>query len=413
VNAKVGAGTFVSPHVAPASPERSSRREGILQPQAVWNRVRLTAAAFDQPAEYDFRTGLPDASLFPLERWRRSMTRAMRSESVAGGSYGHPAGHRALREAIARHIAVARGVQTSADDVTVTTGTQQALDVVARVLLAPGDRVAVEDPGYSPPRLLFETLGVRVIGVPVDREGLVVDALPRDARLVYVTPSHQYPLGMSMTLSRRLALLAWAERHDAAIVEDDYDSEFRFGGRPIEPIQTLDKAGRVIYVGTFSKTLLPALRLGFIMTPRSLRDAVHKAKYVTDWHTSMVAQAALANFIEDGSFARHVRRALNVYRERHSLVVRTLANDLQPYLEVIPSNAGLHVTAVARELTVAHMLRAVNRASELGVGVLPLSRFAFDVAPRSGVVIGYGAIPTAKVKAGLRLLKRSFDRTGG
>jgi GntR family transcriptional regulator / MocR family aminotransferase len=175
----------------------------------------------------------------------------------SAGVYAHPAGHRGLREAIARHIGIARGVAASADDVTITSGSQQALDVVARVLVSPGDRVAVEDPGYPPPRQLFESLGARVGGVPVDRHGIVVDALPRQARLVYVTPSHQYPLGMSMALPRRLALLAWAERHNAAIIEADYDSEFRFGERPIEPLQTLDSTGRVVYVGSFSKTMLP------------------------------------------------------------------------------------------------------------------------------------------------------------
>ena len=161
-------------------------------------------------------------------------------------------------------------MDASEDDVTITSGTQQALDVIARVLLAPGDRVAVENPGYPPPRRLFETLGARIIPVPVDRHGLVVSALPRNIRLVYVTPSHQYPLGVPMSLQRRLALLSWAERNKAAIVEDDYDSEFRFRGRPVEPLKTLDTAGRVIYVGSFSKTMLPALRLGFVVTPPSL-----------------------------------------------------------------------------------------------------------------------------------------------
>ncbi|WP_292167326.1 PLP-dependent aminotransferase family protein [Mesorhizobium sp.] len=178
----------------------------------------------------------------------------MRSGETTAGVYEHPAGHHDLRIAIARHIGNSRGIRASADDVIVTNGTQQALDVLARVLLAPGDGIAVEDPSYGPPRRLFKALGIRVIGVPVDRQGLVVDALPRGIRAVYVTPSHQYPLSVTMTLSRRQALLAWAERNNAAIIEDDYDSEFRFGGRPLEPLQTLDAKGRVVYVGSFSKT---------------------------------------------------------------------------------------------------------------------------------------------------------------
>src|SRR5262249_12290009 len=302
VTSRAGAGTFVSPDLPdPAANGKRPRIVNALRPRPIWGSIPL-AAAFIRPAQFDFRTGLPDASLFPYETWRRLLAGQLRAEVVGSGGYVHPAGHRGLREAIARSIGISRSVQASPDDVVITNGTQQAIDLIARVILAPGDRVAVEDPGYEPPRRLFESLGARVQGVPVDRQGLVVDALPRNARLVYVTPSHQYPLGMSMALPRRLALLAWAEQNDAAIIEDDYDSEFRYGGRPIEPLQTLDTSGRVLYVGSYSKTLLPTLRLGFVVTPPSLRDAVHSAKYVTDWHTSLPLQAALASFIDDGGF---------------------------------------------------------------------------------------------------------------
>ena len=169
-------------------------------------------------------------------------------------------------------------------------------------------RVVVEEPGYPPPRLLFQSYGARVTPVRVDAQGLDVAKLPDDARLVYVTPSHQFPLGMPMSHARRAALLAWAERRNAVIIEDDYDSEFRFGGRPVEPLRMLDTTGRVIYVGSFSKTLLPTLRLGFIVAPPSLRDAVRKAKFVADWHTATTTQSALAAFIDSGGFARHIRK---------------------------------------------------------------------------------------------------------
>ena len=270
-------------------------------------RTSATASGAEPP-------GIPDARLFPYQTWRRLLTRELHADAEDIGVYADPAGHLGLRQAIARHVGTARGVSTTAEDVVVTNATQQAVDVVARVLLAPGARVAVEDPGYRPPRRLLASLGARVTGVPVDDQGLVVDAIPAGTRLVYVTPSHQFPLGMTMPLPRRLALLDWAERHDAAIVEDDYDSEFRYGDRPIEPLQTLDTSGRVIYIGSFSKTMLPTLRLGFVIAPPSLRRAVRTAKFVTDWHTTLPAQAALARFIDEGYLARHVRKMRQVYQ---------------------------------------------------------------------------------------------------
>jgi GntR family transcriptional regulator / MocR family aminotransferase len=412
VTSRVGAGTFVSERVARVPKDAATRRarpvdKEALRPRRIWDSIPIPTA-FDRPAAFDFRSGLPDASLFPHRAWRRVMARALREDSaVSGGVYGHPAGHRGLREAIARHIGIARGVTASPDDVVVTSGTQQALDLIARVLLSPGDTVAVEDPGYPPPRRLFTSLGARVHHVPVDADGLMVDALPRHTRLVYVTPSHQYPLGMSMTLSRRVALLAWAERHHAAIIEDDYDSEFRFGGRPIEPLQTLDSAGRVVYVGSFSKTLLPTLRLGFVVTPPSLSKAVYKAKHVTDWHTSMLAQAALARFIDEGGFARHIRRVGAVYRMRHAMITATLMREFAGRLDVIPSAAGLHVAATARA-SADQVAAIASRAADAGVAVQELSKFAAGAAWRSGLLLGFGAIATGHIEEGLRRLRACF-----
>ena len=409
VVSRVGAGTYVSKHLAPIAKRETKKydTESALKPRAVWDSLCLSTA-FADPVQFDFRTGLPDASLFPHDTWHRLVAREMRSEAVNSGVYAHPAGHRGLREAIARQIGVSRGVQASADDITITSGAQQALDLIARVLVAPGDCVAVEDPGYLPPRLLFASLGARVHGVPVDEQGLVVEALPRKTRLVYLTPSHQYPLGVTMSLPRRLNLLAWAARNNAAIIEDDYDSEFRFEGRPLEPLHTLDTSGRVIYVGSFSKTLLPTLRLGFVVSPRSCTPAVHKAKYVTDWHTSMLAQAVLARFIDSGGFARHIRKIARVYAARHKMITSILAHDFADHLEVIPSAAGLHVAAVGRDASDGRINAVVRRASDYGVGIQELSRFAVE-APRPGLVVGYGAIPTARIQEGLHLLWSCFN----
>jgi len=347
--------------------------------------------------------------MFPHGSWRRAVIWALRAGEATAGVYEHPAGHRDLRAAIARHIGISRGVQASAEDIVVTNGTQQALDILVRVLLAQGEAIAVEDPSYGPPRKLFRALGIRVVGVPVDRHGLVVDALPRGIRALYVTPSHQFPLSMTMTLPRRQALLAWAEQNNAAIIEDDYDSEFRFGGRPLEPLQTLDAKGRVIYVGSFSKTMLPTLRLGFLVTPPSLRDALHKAKFASDWHSPTLPQAALARFIDEGSFARHVRRMSAVYRERHGILADAITRDFADHLELVPSTTGLHLTALARKMSADQIAGVARHAAGHGVAFQVLSPFAVGAVPRAGIMLGYGAIPTARIEEGMRLLRACFD----
>jgi GntR family transcriptional regulator/MocR family aminotransferase len=409
VEVRQGAGTFVGELVArPRRDGATHRPSGVLQPRRILQSVVLPTV-FENRARFDFRTGLGDASLFPDTAWRRAVTRALRSSATTAGIYEHPAGHHDLRAAIVRHIGVSRGVAASADDIIITNGTQQALDLLARVLLAPGDGIAVEDPGYDPPRQLFRTLGLRVLGVPVDREGLVADALPRGVGAVYVTPSHQYPLSVTLTLPRRQALLAWAEQNNTAIIEDDYDSEFRFGGRPLEPLQTLDAKGRVVYVGSFSKTMLPTLRLGFMVTPPSLRDALHRARFVSDWHSSALAQAALARFIDDGDFARHVRRATVIYRQRHEMLAATISRDFADHLELMPSTTGLHLTALARRMSPDQITAVARRAAERGVAVQTLSSFAMSKRPQAGIMLGYGAIPTAHIEEGLCLLRACFD----
>ena len=407
ITSRVGAGTFVGDDVAgPAGTARPGR--GALRPRPLWDAV-VVPTVFDKPPRFDFRTGIPDATLFPYQSWRRLLVRQLRPAAVGLGVYGDPAGHQGLRQAIARHIGLARGMQAGAEEVVVTNGTQQAVDVVARVLLAHGDRVAVESPGYGPPRRLMASLGAEVLGVPVGDQGLVVEAIPPRTRLVYVTPSHQFPLGMAMSLPRRLALLAWAERHDAAVVEDDYDSEFRYGGRPIEPLQTLDGSGRVIYVGSFSKTLLATLRLGFLVAPASLVAAVRSAKYLTDWHTPLPTQAALADFIDQGYFARHLRKMRATYQQRHQQIVESLDDRFADHLKPVPSAAGLHVAATAPASTPEELRAVLGRASAAGVEVQPLSMFDVGQPSQPGIVLGYGAIPTADIEEGLSRLRRCFD----
>jgi GntR family transcriptional regulator/MocR family aminotransferase len=415
---RVGAGTFVSAAPVGSAAVGAARRAapaGGVRPRAVWRSMPAppepaTAAA------YDLRVGVPDRNLFPFQTWRRLVAAELRPSATGPAGYGEPAGHAGLRAAIARHIGVSRSVRAAVDDVLVTQGAQQALDLIGRVLIEPGACVAVEEPGYPPARQVFTALGARVLGVPVDAEGLDVSRLPAAATVVYVTPSHQFPLGTAMSLARRAALLAWAERHRAVIVEDDYDSEFRFSDRPLEPLQNLDRGGRVVYVGTFSKTLLPTLRLGFLVAPASLREALRHAKRLTDWHGELTMQAALARFIDEGQLARHVRRATKEYALRRELVLAGLERYLADRLEPVPSAAGLHLCARPVSAAAAVDLdRAAARARAAGVAVQTLSGFTGTplIGAPAGLVLGYGAIRPDRILPGLRRLAASMAAAHG
>lgn len=408
ITSRQGAGTFVSELISRRTGKQRSR--GAIQARAVWDSVEPTQVFGSTPERirYDFRTGHPDTTHFPHRAWQRAVVQALLASESSSGDYGDPAGLRGLREAVARQIGFSRGVEAVGEDIVITGGTQQALDLITRVLLAPGDTIAVEEPGYGPPRLLFEAMGYRVVGVPVDDEGLVVAALPRGTRAVYVTPSHQYPLGVAMTLRRRQALLEWAERANAAIIEDDYDSEFRFGGRPLEPLQSIDANGRVIYVGSFSKTMMPMLRLGFLVAPPSLRKALRNAKYLADWHTSILTQAALARFMEDGAFARHLRKMTGVYRERRAIIAESVEREFGDELTLLPSEAGLHVAVLTRRASAGQVEKIARRAAGRGVALHLLWPRGVNSAGQAGLMLGYGAIPTSKIKEGLRVLRSCF-----
>ncbi|GAA3958773.1 PLP-dependent aminotransferase family protein [Actinoplanes auranticolor] len=406
VTARVGSGTFVDGTGALDRPAGSAPG-GRLQPRGIWPELATTAPQRPEP-RYDLRVGTPDPALFPLPSWRRLLNRELRTGTLAAGSYADPAGHPALRAAVARRLGISRSVRTGPGDVLVTDGAQQALDLIARVLVEPGDVVAVEEPGYPPARRLFRSHGATVVGVPVDDEGLVVDALPPRARIVYTTPSHQFPLGVPMSHARRRELLSWAQRHGSAVVEDDYDSEFRFGKRPLEPLQSLDRDGHVVYVGSFSKTMLPALRLGFLVAPVTLLPALRLARQVADRHGDTSAEAALAAFIEEGLFGRHLRNASKVYGARRALLLSALDGDLGRWLAPVASAAGLHLTAHLRPDAGVDAATVVTRAERRGVGVQSLADFCAVPPVRDGLVIGYGSIPTDHLPEALRRLARCF-----
>jgi GntR family transcriptional regulator/MocR family aminotransferase len=319
--------------------------------------------------------------------------------------YGESAGYRPLREAIAAHVRTARAVRCDAGQVVIVSGTQQAVDLCARLLLDPGDAVWVEDPGHIGTRSALMGAGARVIPVSVDAEGLEVeDGIRRHAaaRLCCVTPSHQYPLGATLSLPRRLALLDWARENDARIIEDDYDSEFRYTGRPLGSLQGQDNDGRVIYVGTFSKALFPSLRLGYLVAPPDLVDAFVTARALADGHSPLLTQAVLTDFFTEGHFARHVRRMRAVYAERQDALLRAARRELREELEVAPSATGLHL--------VGWLPRGVDdraasaAAAGCGVETPPLSAYRVRPSRRGGLLLGYGGVSPRQIRDGVRAL---------
>ena len=389
---RAGAGTFVCSEVAAVRPRRAPA--GDVRPRAVWRS--LPPPVLDAPAAaLDLSVGGPDTSLFPLAVWRRLVSATLRPSLLASTAYSGD-GHPGLQREIARYAGLARSVVAGPGDVLLTNGAQQALDLVARVVVDAGDTVVVEDPGYTAAVRLFTSHGARLHGVPVDDEGLVVEALPDRARLVYVTPSHQFPTGAVMSLRRRIALLEWASRRNAVVVEDDYDSEFRFQDRPLAPLQSLDRDGRVIYVGSFSKTLMPSLRVGYLIAPQSLQDSLRQAKLLTDWQGDAVTQGALARFMEEGLLSAHVRRVTKIYAERRAALLDGLAGLPDGTLQVLPSAAGLHVCAYFTDRGVDDVAVAAEAARQ-GVSLEPVSVRFHSTRPRPGLAMGFRRITAEQV----------------
>jgi GntR family transcriptional regulator/MocR family aminotransferase len=324
------------------------------------------------------------------------------------GAYGDPAGSPELRTALASWVTRSRGVTATADEVVVTSGAGHAIDLVARVLLDSEAVVAVEEPGYPPVVELLRSQGLRVVGVPVDNQGIVVEAIPSQVRLVYVTPSHQYPLGMVMTRHRRLELLDWASNAGAAVVEDDYDSEFRHTARPLEPLQRLDGDGRVIYVGTLSKSLSPALRVGFLVAPRNLISSICAIRQVIDWCPPLATQAALANLIAGGYLDRHLRRSRAVYQERYRLLWEALGQLLPVGCRPLPAQAGLHVAILRPELPADRYVWSLLESRGLQIGSLRRTYHFTDPTP--GFLVGFGALPTPSVFTACRIFAQALEQ---
>ncbi len=414
-----GSGSYVA-DTLPAihSASAPSRGRAVADPRLneFWLRPQVTSALgfWQDPAgpssstaPVDFRPALVDSRSFPFDVFRRVSAREMRGLERRPASYKSPQGNQGnyfLREGIAKHIALTRGVVCRTDDVLVTSGAQQAFDLLARTLVTSGKTVvAMEDPGYPPMRVAFAAAGAKLVPVGIDTEGLIVDDLPRDADLVCVCPSHQFPLGVTLSARRRKALIDFARRRGAVIIEDDYDGEFRYEGSSVEALRTADAADVVFDVGTFSKCMLPSLRLGYIVVPDWARPALVTAKNCLDWHCSTPLQSGVAAFIAGGHLARHVRKMRQIYRRRRQFVLNFLRDELGQRLEPIPSFYGMHIAATSRVTTdfgaVAKALRERN------VKLHDFTRYYLGPKSRDGLILGYGAADIPALERGLSMLR--------
>jgi GntR family transcriptional regulator / MocR family aminotransferase len=408
---RTGAGTYVA-HGLVQRVREAGDAAADVQARISARARRLPRRAHDPDGGSEpalFRPGVPDLALFPDALWRRVANRWLERTTTRG--YGDPCGYRPLREAIATHLRQTRGVAHGAENVIVAEGTRTALALIADVLLDPGDVLAIEDPGYAAMREAASAAGAAIAGVPLDGDGFDVARAPADARLAYVTPSHQYPTGVVMGLRRRLELLAWARAADAYVVEDDYDAEFRYDGAPLPALQALDpsagadRAARVLYVGTFSKTLAPGLRIAYVVVPDALVDAFAAARAVVSGGPAFPVQAALAAFVADGHFALHVRRASARYRERRDALVSALERRLGGAVRVEGAATGLHVVARfdGDDVSVS------AAAAAAGVVAPPLSAYAIGGRGPSGLVLGFAAGGPPAIERAAERLARAFE----
>ena len=359
-----------------------------------------------------FSPGIPELAEFPFEEWARLLGRKWRHPPRSFLVGNDPLGYPPLREAIASYLGAARAVQCHSDQVIIVSGAQQAIDLTARVLIDPGDSVWMEEPGFQGMRGALLGAGAELAAVPVDGEGISVsdgERIAPDARLACVSPSHQYPLGVTMTLGRRLELLEWARRADAFILEDDYDSEYRYRGRPLAALQGLDEEGRVIYIGTMSKVMFPGLRIGYMVVPDDLVDAFRSIRILIDSHPSSIAQAALADFISEGFLSAHIRRMRSLYSDRQTTLIELIRRELGGFLDLTPEDAGMHLLADLPDGLDDTQLSRDLRAA--GVEAPPLSAFYDQVPSRRGFLLGYAGFGKTEMTNAARTLAKILPET--
>jgi GntR family transcriptional regulator/MocR family aminotransferase len=387
--------------VGKLGPRRMSRRGVALTRVPTQSWLNILGA---------FRVSLPALDHFPIGVWSKLVARHSRRPLRGVMGYGAAMGYLPFREAIAEYLGAVRGVRCEASQILVTTGSQQALQISAQVLLDPKDRVWMEEPGYPGARQAFMTAGAHLIPARVDHEGMNLAELIRrghDARAVYITPSHQYPMGMTMSAARRMLLLNWAVRCGAWIIEDDYDSEYRFGSRPIASLQGLDSDARVIYVGTFSKVMFPALRLGYVVVPKDLVPAFAAAREAADIFSSTLYQTVLTDFIREGHFARHIRRMRMLYAERRTALVHAIQTQMGDMIEVIGAEAGMHLVALLPPGT--DDVAVSRKAAQRGISAMPLSLCYLKPLTASGLILGYGGANAHQIRDGISKLRTSID----
>lgn len=414
LTATTGSGTFVAeipvetlPVSSPPSSQRRHHPEERLSRRG--REISRTGATTRVGMTKPFRPGVPAADLFPLRAWSRLCASALTGMGRELFGYGPVGGYPPLRKAIAAHLATARGVNCDPGQVIVTSGAQQAFALSALALLDRGDVAWGEHPGHTAGRDVLTALGATVIPIPIDSEGLDLNAgraIEENPKLIFVTPSHQHPLGITMSLRRRLELLKFAEDCRAWVLEDDYDSEFRYSGRPLPALQGLDKAARVIYTGSFSKVLYPSLRLGYLVVPPDLVDTFMATQTLLSHGSSYLPQVALSRFMEDGGFATHIRKMRVAYGERQSLLIDSLRRHVSGLLEVQPSQAGMHLLAWLPDgmddMTTSRNLWAAE------VETVPLSIYCSVPYPRQGLLLGFTGVRPAEIDPGVQRLARTI-----
>ena len=413
IEGRIGAGTYVAELSAVKRPAPAQPLVSMPSPALeLLHKHHLNPPLSGAPRA--FRVGVPAFDLFPFETWARLSARFWRKPSPARLGYGDPAGDWQLRELIAAYLRNSRGLQCDPAQIVVTNGAQQAISLCAQLLVTPGARVAVENPGYRAAGHALAIAGAQLCGVAVDGEGLDVPALTQleGCRLVYVTPSHQYPTGVTLSLARRLQLLEWAERNNGLIIEDDYDGEYRYSGTPLAPLAALDRQGRVLYVGTFCKIAFPALRLGYLVLPPALAEAFAQRRALDMRHSEIGTQAVMAEFIAAGHFQRHIRRMRTAARSRRDALLAGWPESVPGCAPLPVVEAGLHLCV--RVDSLARERELISAAERVGVEISALSSYWLPGSStpedqRAGLVLGFAAVPEAQINEALAALRQAWN----